>query len=68
MSADTTKYTGRILPGPGKDEVHGWLTDAWGWSITITGVRDTAGGGYLLTGTLGDPPKALRVPAIDDEV
>lgn len=68
MSADTTKYTGRLLPGPGPGEVQGWLEDEWQWRITITGVRDTAGGGYLLTGTLGDPPKALRVPAIDDEL
>lgn len=64
---NTTKYTGRLRAGPGPGEVQGWIADAWGWTITITGKRDEAGGGYLLVGELGEVPDSLRIPAIDGE-
>jgi len=59
------QWTGRLDRGA-DGTVAFTLTDAWGWSITGTGVRDPERGGYLLTATTGEVPKALRVPAIDD--
>jgi hypothetical protein len=35
-----------------------------GWPIHLVGTRD--GDGYALTGRLGDPPPAWRVPYLDD--
>lgn len=47
----TADYTGR-LRSDGKGGVEGWMTDRLGARIHFVGVRDTAGGGYLLTGTV----------------
>jgi len=60
----TAHWTGRIRAA-GTGRIEGWIQDAWGWTVTLTGTRDTEGGGYILEGTLGDPPDSLRVPAID---
>jgi hypothetical protein len=54
-------YTGRIRAA-GKDKIRGWMVDRLGCRIVIEGVRDTAGGGYLLTGTV-DIPGWLAQPA-----
>jgi hypothetical protein len=65
MTAPWTGFLRRSADGEG---IEGELCDAWGWRVTITGTRGARDGvrGYILTGILGEPPKALRVPAVDD--
>jgi hypothetical protein len=48
--------------------VVGEATDEWGWVIKLRAVYDPVARQYVGEGTLGDPPEALRVPAIDGEV
>lgn len=62
----STTWTGTLTKGAEPGTVTGTLTDRWGWSVTLHGTLQP-GGGYVLTGTLGEPPAALRVPAIDGE-
>lgn len=59
-------FTGLLRRGAQKDTIEGHLTEVpTGWSINIIGTRN-ASGGYTLSGTLGEPPEWLRIPAIDD--
>jgi hypothetical protein len=59
-------FTGQLKRGDAEGTIVGTLTEQpWGWTINIVGTRNDSGG-YSLTGTLGDPPKSLRVPLIDD--
>ena len=62
----TARYTGWLKRGD-NGTVEARITDEWGWSIDITGRFDEATRQYVLTGLLGEPPAALRVPAIDTE-
>jgi len=64
----TAKYSGFIQRAPDGVSIVGELRDAWGCSIAITGTPGEQDGvrGYLLTGTLGAIPEALRIPIIDD--
>lgn len=59
-------WTGSLTKGTEPGTVVGFLVDAWGWRVTIRGVLQH-GGEYALTGSLGEAPLALRVPAIDGE-
>lgn len=59
-------FTGQLKKGAAEGTIVGVLTETpTGWSINIVGTRN-ASGGYTLTGTLGEPPEWLRIPAIDD--
>ena len=64
-------YSGRLRPGPKPlpgqpDTVEGFLAETWsGWMIKITGRRDKLGGGYILTGELGEVPEWLRIEILD---
>ena len=53
-------YTGR-LRSDGQGGVVGWIVDRLGARVALVGVRDTAGGGYLLSGTV-EIPEFLRQP------
>ena len=60
-----TAFTGQLKRGDAPDSIVGYLRESpWGWTIRIFGTRDP-GGGYTLTGVLGDPPDGLRIEAID---
>lgn len=61
-----TAFTGQLKRGNAEGTIVGVLTETpTGWSINIIGTRN-ASGGYTLTGTLGEPPEWLRIPAIDE--
>ena len=59
-------WTGRLTRGDAPGTVVGFLADTWNWKIHITGTLDRENGGYVLTGTTGEVPEALRVPLVDD--
>ncbi len=61
---DHTLYTGELKRGDGPNTIVGFIKDRWGWTISLTGTRD-AGGGYTLSGVLGDVPASLRIDLID---
>jgi hypothetical protein len=61
----TAKYAGTLTRGDAQGVVVGTLRDEWGWTIELRGVLDPETRQYVLTGTLGAPPDALRVDAID---
>jgi hypothetical protein len=58
------QYTGSLKRGNAPGTIIGVLVDRWGWEIYLLGTRNDSGG-YTLTGTLGEPPAALRIEAID---
>lgn len=60
------RYTGRLKRLP-DGRLEGWISDQWGWEIALTAEVDRVTGDWVLEGQLGEPPAALRVPAIDDE-
>jgi len=62
----TNAWTGSVNKGTEPNTVIVTISDNWGWEITLHGTL-APGGGYPLTGTLGAPPAALRIPAIDGE-
>ena len=62
-----TVYTGWLKKGTETGTIVGELTDRWNWRIAIAGTFDEATRQYVLTGTLGEPPAALRVAATDAE-
>ncbi len=66
MTDKPPQYTGRIDRAPDMTIV-GYLKDAFGWEIVITGERDPDNGGYKISGRLGETPAAYRIPAIDGE-
>lgn len=60
------EFTGWIRrEGP---NVIGEIADEWGWKIQLLGVPGKHDGvpSFIITGTLGEPPAWLRIPAIDD--
>lgn len=60
-------YTGElrnVSTNPKIEDIRGRLVDEWGWAITLTAEQQDDGS-YKLTGSLGEPPDCLRVPAID---
>ncbi len=57
-------WTGELRKGDMPGTVVGQMSDKWGWVVTLHGTLQP-GGGYAITGTLGEPPACLRVPAID---
>jgi hypothetical protein len=59
MSGEWTGFIRRSADG-----ISGELRDEWGWVVRLRGTRQPDGS-YALTGTLGDPPAALRIGAID---
>jgi hypothetical protein len=60
---DATIWTGELRKGQQPDTVEGELIDAWGWRVSIRGVRQP-GGKYALTGTIdGQVPIGLQQPA-----
>lgn len=61
-------WTGWLKRGEQAGTVVGELKDTWGWPIEIKGTLDKENGGYVLTGTTGTVPDALRVPIVDDPV
>lgn len=61
----TNHYTGRLTRAA-DGTITGELRDSFGWPIALTATRDPNGSGYILTGTLGEPPANLRIPALDD--
>ena len=61
-------WTGWLKRGETQGTVVGELKDSWNWVIHITGTLDKEHGGYVLTGTTGEVPEALRVPIVDDPV
>ena len=65
---DGPAWTGWLKRGDAPGTVTGELVDSWGWKIHITGTLDKENGGYVLTGTTGEVPEALRVPIVDDPV
>lgn len=60
------RYTGRLKRLP-DGRLEGWLVDEWNWRLALVGEVDRVTGDWVLTGQLGEPPAALRVPAIDDK-
>ena len=67
-ASDAPIWTGRLTRGDSPGTVTGYLQDVWQWKIHITGVLDKEAGGYVLTGTTGEVPEALRVPIVDSPV
>ena len=59
-------WRGELRKGDAPGTIVGRMSDKWGWCVAIHGERQ-ADGSYALTGTLGEPPACLRVPAIDGE-
>ena len=59
-----TAFTGQIKRGEAPDRLSDISRKPRGWTIKMFGTRDP-GGGYTLTGVLGDPPDVLRIEAID---
>ena len=64
----TARYAGFLRRSNDGNGIVGEIRDPWGWCITLTGMPGERDGarGYVLTGTLGEPPAALRIPLIDD--
>jgi hypothetical protein len=46
----------------------GFLVDRWGWRLEVTAhvAADDNGRFFKLEGGIGEPPPALRMPALDD--
>jgi hypothetical protein len=65
----SAKYSGFVRRADDGKGIVGELRDSWGWCIAIVGTPGEQDGvrGYILAGTLGEPPEALRIPIIDDE-
>lgn len=62
----TAAFTGQLKKGDTEGTIVGYLKEhPWGWTIRLIGTRDP-GGGYTLSGTLGEPPQSLRIGLIDD--
>ena len=59
-------YRGSIKKGTEPNTIVGAITDAWGWSVFLKGTRQDDGS-YLIEGTLGEVPDALKLPLLDDE-
>jgi hypothetical protein len=57
-------YTGKLHKGEQPDTVRGWLVDAMGTRLELSGVRDPRGGGYLLVGRVVLPAH-LAVEGMD---
>jgi hypothetical protein len=51
-------YTGRLKRSDVHDTIIGFIKDSWGWRIGLVGTRN-AGGGYTLSGVLGDLPDVI---------
>lgn len=62
----SAQWTGTVDKGSDPNTVVVVVRDGWGWTATLRGTLKP-GGGYALVGTLGEPPAALRIPAIDGE-
>jgi hypothetical protein len=59
----SARYTGRLERAP-DGTITGWIQDEWQWRITLFATR-APGGGYTLTGELGEVPETLRFPLLD---
>lgn len=57
-------YTGHLRKIDGK--IVGELLDSWGWRIFLK-AEPAPGGGYVITGVLGETPPDFWVEAIDGE-
>jgi len=60
------QWTGRIRKGDAAGTITGWMVDEWGWRLEFVATFDEASREYVLRGTTGEVPKALKVPAIDE--
>jgi hypothetical protein len=66
--APRPRYSGFLRRSDDGQGIVGVLYDFCGWSIELTGTPGERDGrrGYIVTGELGEPPPALRIPGLDD--
>lgn len=67
MPHNPVPYTGFIARDGAN--IRGVIKDGWGWTIELIGTPGEQDGvrGFVLTGTLGEVPEALRIPWLDGE-
>ena len=63
------RYSGRLERDLAGATYTGHIVSRFGWEIILTATVETLDGrsGFVLTGTLGEIPAALRIAGMDDE-